>query len=120
MGAQFIKHINWDDLATSSWKHLFQKQSNFKKFEEIWRFILLIRSLCMGHPDHMKNELEEALLETRGCCAATCARVASCFVLMRSRICTSELGAGKRRKKAKRTTEQHDSIFLWLHWEDYN
>ena len=64
------------------------------------------------YSEHRKNELEEALLETRGCCAATCARVASCFVLMRSRICTSELGAGKRRKKAKRTTEQHDSIFL--------
>ena len=45
MGAQIIKHINWDDLATSGWKHLFPKQSNFKKFEEIWRFILLIRSL---------------------------------------------------------------------------
>ena len=30
------------------------------------------------------------------------------FVLMRSRIWTSELGG----KKAKRTTEQHDSIFL--------
>ena len=63
-------------------------------------------------PNHRKNELEEALLETRGCCAATCARVASCFVLMRSRIWTSELGAGKRGKKAKRTTKQHDSIFL--------
>ena len=45
MGAQFIKHKNWDDLATSDWKHLFSMQSNFKKFEEIWRFILLIRSL---------------------------------------------------------------------------
>ena len=45
MGAQFIKHINWDDLATSGWKHLFPMQSNSKKFEEIWRFILLIRSL---------------------------------------------------------------------------
>ena len=45
MGAQFIKHKNWDDLATSGWKHLFSMQSNFKKFEEIWRFILLIRSL---------------------------------------------------------------------------
>ena len=45
MGAQFIKHIIWDDLATSGWKHLFPMQSNFKKFEEIWRFILLIRSL---------------------------------------------------------------------------
>ena len=46
MGAQFIKHKNWDDLATSDWKHLFSMQSNFKKFEEIWRFnILLIRNL---------------------------------------------------------------------------
>ena len=45
MGAQFIKHIIWDDLATSGWKHLFPMQSNLKKFEEIWRFILLIRSL---------------------------------------------------------------------------
>ena len=46
MGAQFIKHKNWDDLATSGWKHLFSMQSNFKKFEEIWRFnILLIRNL---------------------------------------------------------------------------
>ena len=45
MGAQFIKHINWNDLATSGWRHLFPKQSNFKKLEEIWRFILLIRSL---------------------------------------------------------------------------
>ena len=45
MGAQFKKHINWDDLATSGWKHLFPMQSNLKKFEEIWRFILLIRSL---------------------------------------------------------------------------
>ena len=45
MGAQFIKHKNWDDLAFSDWKHLFSMQSNFKKFEEIWRFILLIRSL---------------------------------------------------------------------------
>jgi len=45
MGAQLIKHINWDDLTTSGWKHPFPKQSNFKTFEEIWRFILLIRSL---------------------------------------------------------------------------
>ena len=45
MGAQFKKHINWDDLATSGWKHLFPMQSNLKKFKEIWRFILLIRSL---------------------------------------------------------------------------
>ena len=45
MGAQLIKHIIWDDLATSGWKHLFPMQSNLKKFEEIWRFILLIRSL---------------------------------------------------------------------------
>ena len=45
MGAQFIKHINWDGLATSGWKHLFPMQSNLTKFEEIWRFILLIRSL---------------------------------------------------------------------------
>ena len=45
MGAQFIKHIIWDDLATSGWKHLFPMQSNLEKFVEIWRFILLIRSL---------------------------------------------------------------------------
>ena len=45
MGAQFIKHIIWDDLATSGWKHLFPMQSNLKKFEEIWSFNLLIRSL---------------------------------------------------------------------------
>ena len=45
MSAKFIKHIIWDDLATSGWKHLFPMQSNLKKFEEIWRFILLIRSL---------------------------------------------------------------------------
>ena len=51
-------------------------------------------------------------METRGYCAASCARVTSCFVLMGNRIGTSELGAGKRGKKAKRTTEQHDSIFL--------
>ena len=31
MGAHFIKHINWDDMATSGWKHLFPKQSNFLK-----------------------------------------------------------------------------------------
>ena len=48
MGAQVIKHINWDDLATSCWKHLFPKQSNFKKFEEKWRFILLIRRSFRG------------------------------------------------------------------------
>ena len=34
MGAQFKKHINWDDLATSGKKHLFQLQINLKKFEE--------------------------------------------------------------------------------------
>ena len=45
MGAQFMKHIIWDDLATSGWKHLFPMQSNLKKFEEIWRFFLLIRCL---------------------------------------------------------------------------
>ena len=45
MGAQFVKHKNLDDLATSGWKHLYSMQSNFKKFEEIWRFILLTRRL---------------------------------------------------------------------------
>ena len=51
MGAQFIKHIIWVDLVTSGWKHLFPIQSNLKKYEEIWRSILLIRSLfrrCAG------------------------------------------------------------------------
>ena len=68
MGAQFIKHISWDHLATSGWRHLFPMQSNQEKFEETRRFILLISTLfkscgilvwslrptlCCGHSSHI-------------------------------------------------------------------
>ena len=60
--------------------------------------------------EHKKNKLEQALLKTRVRCTPLQHRVASCFVLMRNRLCTSERGAGKRPLGPKRTTEQPDSF----------